>query len=330
MRKRKQIRSRLFTVAGVAASVLLAAGCGGSSGGMMMEEAKDAAAYVTNDVYMQETAAQTMEAEAGSGGESGSATPRVQESSRKLIRNVSLNVETETFDDLMKAVTEKTESFGGYVEESSTYNGSYYYGGGTRNASLVLRIPSEKLDEFLGTVAQISNVVSRDENVTDVTLQYVDMKSHKDALLVEQKRLLELLEKAESVEDIIAIESRLSDVRYQIESMESQLRTLDNQVSYSTVRLYIDEVAKLTPIKEQTTLEKIKTGFAQSLYNIGSGAKNLMIGLVIYLPYIVLWAVILIIALFVWRFLHRRRSGLREEKEKGKKQKVEQKEEKNE
>ena len=163
MRKRKQIRSRLFTVAGVAASVLLAAGCGGSSGGMMMEEAKDAAAYVTNDVYMQETAAQTMEAEAGSGGESGSATPRVQESSRKLIRNVSLNVETETFDDLMKAVTEKTESFGGYVEESSTYNGSYYYGGGTRNASLVLRIPSEKLDEFLGTVAQISNVVSRDE-----------------------------------------------------------------------------------------------------------------------------------------------------------------------
>ena len=92
MRKRKQIRSRLFTVAGVAASVLLAAGCGGSSGGMMMEEAKDAAAYVTNDVYMQETAAQTMEAEAGSGGESESATPRVQESSRKLIRNVSLNV----------------------------------------------------------------------------------------------------------------------------------------------------------------------------------------------------------------------------------------------
>ena len=173
-------------------------------------------------------------------------------------------------------------------------------------------------------------MVSRDENVTDVTLQYVDMKSHKDALLVEQKRLLELLEKAESVEDIIAIESRLSDVRYQIESMESQLRTLDNQVSYSTVRLYIDEVAKLTPIKEQTTLEKIKTGVAQSLYNIGSGAKNLMIGLVIYLPYIVLWAVILIIALFVWRFLHRRRSGLREEKEKGKKQKVEQKEEKNE
>lgn len=328
MRMRRQIRSGFFVAAGVLASALLAAGCGASSKGMMMEEAKDTAAYVTNDVYMSEAAAAeepVMEA----GSEGASETPRVQESSRKLIRNVSLNVETETFDDLMKAVTEKTDSFGGYVEESSTYNGSYYYGGSNRrNASLILRIPSEKLDEFLGTVAEISNVVSRDENVTDVTLQYVDMKSHKDALLVEQTRLLELLEKAESVEDIIAIEGRLSDVRYQIESMESQLRTLDNQVSYSTVRLYIDEVAKLTPIKEQTTFEKIRTGFAQSLYNIGNGAKNLMIGIVIYLPYIVLCAVILIIALFVWRHLRRGGVGFRERKERRKKQKEGQKEEK--
>ena len=107
---------------------------------------------------------------------------------------------------------------------------------------MTVRIPAQQLDAFLSSVSEVSNVISRNDSVSDVTLQYVDMESHKKALTAEQDRLLELLEQAESVEDIITIESRLSDVRYQIESMESQLRTLQNQVSYSTVYLDIQEV----------------------------------------------------------------------------------------
>ena len=52
----------------------------------------------------------------------------------------------------------------------------------------------------------------------DVTLRYVDVDSHKKALETEQERLLALLEKAENVEDIITIENRLSDVRYELEN----------------------------------------------------------------------------------------------------------------
>lgn len=329
MKKRKRRRIGLFCSA--LAAALLLAGCGASSKGMMTESAADesaadTAAYMTDDVYMNESAAVAEEPAMEAGGAAES--PRVQGSERKLIRNVTLNVETETFDDLLKAITEKTDGFGGYVEESNTYNGSNYYGRGTRNASFVLRIPSERLDEFLGTVSEISNVVSRNESVTDVTLQYVDMESHKEALVTEQTRLLELLEKAESVEDIISIESRLSDVRYQIESMESQLRTMDNQVSYSTVRLYIDEVEKLTPVKEQSSFEKIKTGFVRSLYNIGNGTKNLMIGFIINLPYLALWAVIIVIAALLVRRM--KKYGFRIRKGQRKEQKEKQKEEKNE
>ena len=81
----------------------------------------------------------------------------------------------------------------------------------------------------------------------------------------EQERLLQLLEQAESIEDIITIEQRLSDVRYQLESMESQLRSYDNQVDYSTVYLYIDEVEVYTPVEEETTWERISAGFMDSL-----------------------------------------------------------------
>ncbi len=112
---------------------------------------------------------------------------------------------------------------------------------------------------FLSQVAENGNITSRSEQETDVTLDYVDLDSHKAVLLAEQERLLSFLEQAETVEEMIMLESRLSEVRYQIESMERQLRTYDNQVEYSTVYLSITEVVELTPVpvRQQTTWERI-------------------------------------------------------------------------
>lgn len=288
--------------------------------------------YATDDIYLNETASYAEEAEVETA-EAGSESSEVQvkDTARKLIKNVNLDVETEEFDVLMLTITEKTESFGGYVESSYTYNGSNYYGNSSRNASLTLRIPAKELDAFLSAVAECSNVISKNESVTDVTLQYVDMKSHKEALETEQARLLELLEQAESVEDIITIESRLSEVRYQIESMESQLRTMDNQVSYSTVYLSVNEVKKLTPVKEQTTWEKISTGFVDSLESVGRGIKNFFIGLIINLPYLVVWAVVIILIVLIVKLIRKagkKRKAAKQEKMLKKQQEQAQKNEK--
>lgn len=296
MKRMKKGKVQGFVLGLTAMLGVLAAGCGAADKGtpQMAEAAAydNTAAYASDDIYtMPEAAA----ADTGEGGAGGTNTVQVTDMQRKLIRNVTLEVETETFEELLATVGEKTQNFGGYIEESYTYNGSNYYGRGSRNASLTIRIPAEKLDEFLSAVSEDSNVISRNESVSDVTLQYVDMESHKKALQAEQDRLLELLDEAETIEDIISLESRLSEVRYQIESMESQLRTMDNQVNYSTIYLYINEVAKLTPVKEQTVWEKISTGFANSLYQVGNGFVDLGIGFVIALPYLVVWAVILLV-----------------------------------
>lgn len=264
---------------------------------MASEQAYDtSASTASGDIYTNGAEARMQEsgeADAG-GGETEAYTAQ-----RKLIKNVNLQVETENFDDLLVNVEEKTRKAGGYIEKSYTYNGSSYYGGGTRNASLTIRIPAEHLDDFLSAVSEVSNVITRNESVTDVTLQYVDLESHKKALLAEQDRLLELLDAAETIEDIISLESRLSEVRYQIESMESQLRTMDNQVSYSTIELYINEVEKLTPVKEQTVWQKISAGFSNSLHNVGNGLLNFGIGLIISLPYLMLWAAIILIIVLI-------------------------------
>ena len=286
---------------------LLASGCGSAS---PTSAAQNGAAYDTaaSIEIASETGALAEEYEIEDVYDAGAGTVALPaETQRKLIKNVDLEVETENFDELLLTVGDKTDRLGGYIEESYTYNGSNYYGRGTRNASLTIRIPAEKLNEFLSDISDISNVVSRNESVTDVTLQYVDMESHKKVLLAEQERLLELLEQAENIEDIINLESRLSEVRYQIESMESQLRILDNQVSYSTVYLYIDEVTKLTPVKEQSVWEKISTGFVNSLHQVGDGFVNFVIGLIIALPYLIVWAVIILILVLIIRFIIRRR-----------------------
>ena len=166
---------------------------------------------------------------------------------------------------------------------------------------MTIRVPEDKLESFLAEVTNISNVVRRSDKVDDVTLAYVDLSSHKEALQTEQKRLLELLEKAQSVEDIITIEKRLSDVRYQIESMESQLRTYDNKVSYSTVYLEIDEVKELTPVKEETVWEQICGGFVDSLVSIKDDSVEIVIWVAVNSPFLVIWAGVIIVFVLLIR-----------------------------
>lgn len=236
---------------------------------------------------------------------------------RKLIKTVNMDVETREYDKLLAAVESKVTELGGYIESLDAYNGSMYNSyRSTRNANLTIRIPKDKLDDFLNTVSGIGNVTSRSENVQDVTLTYVDLQSHRAALQTEQERLLQLLEQAENIEDIISIEQRLSDVRYQLESMESQLRSYDNQVDYSTVYLYINEVEVYTPVEEETVWERISAGFADSLKNIGEGLKEAGIWFVIHIPYLVLWAVVILIVILILKKIKKRTKRIRAEEQK--------------
>jgi len=236
-------------------------------------------------------------------------------SERKLIKTVDLNVETKSFDEMMSTLEKQVASMGGYIENMETYNGSTYSGyRSARNASLTIRIPKDKLDVFLDTVSDISNVVRRSENVDDVTLAYVDLESRRNALRTEQERLLELLAVAQNVEEIIMIEDRLSQVRYELESMESQLRTYDNKVDYSTVYLYVDEVKELTPVSEETVWQRISGGFGESLEDIGDGFVEGVIWFVVNIPYLVIWAVIITAAVLIAKLIRKKRRVKKQDK----------------
>ncbi|MBR6851038.1 MAG: DUF4349 domain-containing protein, partial [Lachnospiraceae bacterium] len=190
---------------------------------------------------------------------------------RKLIRNISLEVETQDFLTLISTVTNRVKALGGYIEDSNVYNGSNYSGEVQRYATMTLRIPSAQADTFLTEVADQSNITQQNENVNDVTLDYVDLDSHKRVLQAELDNMMEMLEATNDIDDMITIENRISNLRYQIESMESQLRTYDNKVDYTTVKLHVTEVQELTEIVEPepepdpTTWDRIADGFSDNL-----------------------------------------------------------------
>ena len=108
---------------------------------------------------------------------------------KKLIKTVNMQVETQEFDILVSNLRTEVEALGGYVEKFTSSN---YNEGVSRDAYMEARVPAELLDGFLQRVAGQSNVVFQDETVEDVTLQYVDLDTHKKSLITEQSRLLEL------------------------------------------------------------------------------------------------------------------------------------------
>ena len=285
-----------------------AAGAAYYDGGMAMASSEvienEAAAEDVSYDYAEEAIEEPV---SEGGGQNEVTEPQTTE--RKLIRTVDISAETEEFDTLVPGLQKQVEALGGYIENNHVYEINSYYVDDhlekQRRANITARVPKEKLDGFLSSVAEQTNVTSRSESVEDVTLQYVDLESHKKALLTEQERLLELLSQAESVEDIIAIEGRLSEVRYQLESMESQLRTYDNRIDYSTVYLSIEEVRKYSAPYDASVGERIAKGFAKSLEDIGFGIRDFAIGFVIDIPYIILWGVIIAVAVLVWRKLRK-------------------------
>lgn len=301
------MKSRIHLLALLLAVALAAAGCGGSSketaasAPMAMDMAVAEEAAVEEYEYaMEETTAASVTTNTDI-----SETAQVN---RKLIRTFDINIQTKEFDEVLEGIQAKVQELGGYIEQSSLDGGSAYYTSYNRYSNMTVRIPSDKLDSFVENVKESANVTYISESTEDITLKYVDTESRKIALETERDRLLELLEKAETVEDIITIEGRLSEVRYQLESYASQLRTYDNQVDYSTVYINIDEVDRETKVEPKTFWEEVVEEFGDSLYDMGRGFRNFAIWFLGFSPYLVLWAVIIAAIVFVMKGLGKKKA----------------------
>lgn len=280
---------RLFTVMLTCLLVCgLFFGCSKASDGAVPENM-----YGSEDEALRDEASGGVITDSSMGSTGQNTTTQVNPN-QKLVRKIWLNAETEDMDTLLAGVSQQVTQLGGYMESRNVYNGSRYSGRRYRSADLTIRIPADKLDQFVTHISESANITNNKETADDITLSYVATESRITALETEEKRLLELLAGAENMADLLEIESRLTDVRTELEQVKSTLRLYDNQVSYGTVYLTVEEVKEYTVVEEpETVWERISAGFVESLKNLGSFFTELFVFVVVGLPYLVLMGVVL-------------------------------------
>ena len=228
-----------------------------------------------------------------------SALEPTAETSRKLIRTASLTIRTAQYDADLEALTQLINSVGGYIE--STYQSGDLESGSARSNSMTLRIPSDKLDEFLNGLDSVGRVVDRSESSTDMTVQYADNEARLATLRAKMERLNELLEKAETVEDLISIESAIADTQYSIDSYETRQRTIDRQVDMSEVDIYLREDSPVEVTSEMSLGERISRAFQNSVEDFGQFLRNMLVFIVMALPALGLMAIVTAAVLLICR-----------------------------
>ena len=220
-----------------------------------------------------------------SAGSTGSAASGTVDSA-KLIYTADLSIETQDFDWSQQQLNETLSDVDGYMESSSEYTNT----DSTRSVSLTLRVPQNSYKSFLAAAAQSGSVTYQNQQAEDITTRYMDTEARLASLTAQRTRLQELQAQADTLADLLEIESSLSDVQYQIESWQSQLDWYSNQVSCCTVYITLNEVETLTPTstsfgaKLLAALRNGWTGFV-------SGAQAVAVFLVGAWPAILIGAV---------------------------------------
>lgn len=214
-------------------------------------------------------------------------------SDRKTIKTAYLSLQTLDYDECLAAISRKVAEVNAYLESANEYGSGYY--SSRRSAEYVVRVPQEKMEAFVSALGDIATIVSKNITENDVTLEYVDTESRIKTLQVEQERLLELLAEAQNLDAIIALEGRLSGVRYEIESYTSRLRTYDNQITYSTVRVEVSEVMRVQQQEPKTLGERISNGWSDTMYQIKTGTQDFVVWVVVNLPYLLFWAAVIVV-----------------------------------
>jgi hypothetical protein len=231
----------------------------------------------------------------------------------RIIYSAEASIETTDFDATIEKVYDLLDTYKAFIETSYVGAGN----GDNRRANFTLRVPRESFADVTGDLSALGNPLSISSNAVNIQTQYTDSESRLNTYRTEEERLLAMLAEVRDVESMIAIESRLSEVRYNIESLTAQLRDWDNQVNYSSVTLHIVEFKQLRAQLQagDSYAQELKGGFSATLLGIGAFFMEAFKLLVIALPAIVLLALVALLIFFIVKRTRARRARRAEQDE---------------
>ena len=232
----------------------------------------------------------------GAGGIGYTVNAKVVTENKKLIVNGYINIETLDFDVLIEELNKNIDAIGAYIQNSSIQTNRYE----TRSFDATIRIPADKYNEFLESTKQLGNVTWYSENVDDVTEMYTDLKARLNSLKAEEEKVLEFYDKANSLSELMEVEGRLTDIRYEIDSIETRLKNYDLLTDYSTLNITIVETRSYTKTNDNFS-SRLSLSFRNGFTNFINSIENFVIDVVYNIWSIIVVIVVAVIVILVIR-----------------------------
>jgi hypothetical protein len=215
---------------------------------------------------------------------------------KKIIKTADISIEVKNLKKSRVALSQMLQKYKAYVSNEKEDNNSNQL-----SNTITIRISSEHFDSLLNEICdEALNVESKNISLSDVTEEFIDITARLKNKKEVEKQYLELLKKANTVDDILNVNEHLRIIREEIESQEGRLKYLESQVSYSTINLYMYQPS-----------EKVYRGYGYKLLNGLEGGWKGILAFIVGLAYG--WPIILIIVLIVL-FIRKRRKKKQLEK----------------
>ena len=225
----------------------------------------------------------------------------------KLVHTCHLEIQTLKYTEDAASIRDLIKKHSGIIENESETNDGYswsdlyWYGEEDDNRNrmdlyLVARIPTDSYEAFVEEIAGIGKVISRTQSTDNISRAYYDTETHIKALEIEEERLLSMMESAETIEEMIMVEERLTQVQSELNTEKGWLAEMDTDIAYSTVTINLREVREYSnegPSYEAPTFgERVRESFSKAWSGF-LGVLELILHVIIRLwPFILIGLVV--------------------------------------
>lgn len=226
----------------------------------------------------------------------------------KLVYRCNLEIETLDYAGTMKSIKEAIAQYDGVIQSENETDSSYdwYYADyqktqGTMRNYIEIRVPSKNYDSFVSALDGVGKITSKSSSIDNISQEYYDTTTQIEALKIQEKNLLAMLEQCTTIEEMITVQDRLTSVQYDINRLQTNKRYMDVDVAYSYVNISIEEVMEFRvdeePVKKNTFADRL----ANTLKSTYSGFL-MFLEIVLFLfirmfPYLAIVCIILFFAL---------------------------------
>ena len=225
-------------------------------------------------------------------------------SNRKIVYTGSISLQTLEYDKSAAGIHEKITKYGGFIENETTSNDDPYWyykdrpassrNRARRNTYITARIPADKFDAFMENLKKDGQVINTSVNARNISVKYATHDASRKALEIEQERLLKMMDNAKTVEEMIAVEERLTQVERELNDEKTQLSDMDRDVNFSTVDISLQEVFEYSEkVVEYTYGERLQQAFGRAISGFVEFWQDLILVIVETFPFLIMLGIII-------------------------------------